>query len=103
MTATEFKMTLSKHITNLFESWFSDKPLIKGFANTILQANINKYDNVIEMLTDENGNVMVEELINNLNLKDGYQIDLTTISPLLPKRIVFVTKEDIDNLLNEFR
>lgn len=101
MKTNEAKQVIVKHLNRLIVEWFGDKPLIQAIAKTALQANINKYDNLLEMLTDEKGNLLVNELINNLGINNGYEIDLSTISPLLPNRIVIINKSDIDNLLAE--
>lgn len=101
MTTSDAKTVIFNHLNRLISEWFSDKPLIQAFAKTALQANINKYDKVLEMLTDDKGNLLVDELLNNLGLQDGYEIDLTTISPLLPNRILLITKEDINAILND--
>lgn len=101
MQTSEAKAVIVKHLNKLITEWFGDKPLIQAIAKTALQANINKYDNLLEMLTNEKGELMVNELFNNLGIMNGYQIDLTTISPLLPNRIVLITKEDIESLIRD--
>lgn len=103
MQTSKVKTVISNHLNKLIGEWFQDKPLIQAFAKTALQANINKFDNILEMLTDEKGNLMIDELINNLGIKNGYEIDLTTISPLLPSRILIITKEDINTLINDLK
>lgn len=57
------------------------------------------------MLTDENGNVNVDGLVENLGIlvEQDYTIDLTTISPYLPPRVLIISKEDINSLLNEIK
>lgn len=103
MKLNEVKQVIEKHLSNLINDWFADKPLIKGIAHTVLNANINKYDNLIELITDEKGDVMIEELVNNLNLNNGYEIDLTTISPFLPARVIIISKEDIEAIIREIK
>lgn len=85
--------------------WFSDKPLIQAIGITVVQTNVNKFDGVIDMLTDETGEVNVDGLIENLGtiLEQDYTIDLTTISPYLPSRILIISKEDIKSLINEIK
>lgn len=101
MQTSEAKAVIVKHLNKLITEWFDDKPLIQAIAKTALQANLNKYDTILEMLTNEKGELMVNELFNNLGIMNGYQIDLTTISPLLPNRIVLITKEDIESLIRD--
>ena len=101
MQTSEAKAVIVKHLNKLITEWFGDKPLIQAIAKTALQANLNKYDTILEMLTNEKGELMANELFNNLGIMNGYQIDLTTISPLLPNRIVLITKEDIESLIRD--
>ena len=101
MQLNDFKQVITKHLNRLICEWFSDVPLIQALGKTIIKANINKYDNLLELLTDENGDIMVEELINNLNIRNGYEIDLTTISPLLPNRVIIISRTDIDAIIDD--
>lgn len=101
MQLNDFKRVITEHLNRLITEWFSDMPLIQALAKTILKANINKYDNLLELLTDEKGDIMVEELINNLNIRNGYEIDLTSISPLLPNRVLIISRSDIDGIIND--
>lgn len=101
MKLNDFKRVIFTHGNRLINEWFNDSPIFKALALTALKANINKYDNYLNLLTDENGDIMIEELINNLNIRNGYEIDLTTISPLLPPRVLILSKEDIENILND--
>ena len=105
MKIEDVKAIVYKHIDNLISEWFSDKPLFKGLAKTILQANINKYDYLLDMITDKDGNLLIDELVNNMGdaIEKGYEIDLTNISPLLPNRILLISKEDIQALINEIK
>lgn len=103
MQLNDFKQVIIKHLHRLISEWFNDIPLFKALALTVIKANINKYDNLLELLTDENGDILVDELFNNLNIRNGYEIDLTTISPLLPSRVLIISKQDIENILNEIK
>lgn len=81
--------------------WFNDKPFIKGLGISIIDANINKMDNLIELFENENGDIDVHGIINNLSdINEPIKIDLTTISPLLPSRVLLITKEDFNDFLN---
>lgn len=101
MQLNDFKQVITKHLNRLITEWFSDVPLIQAFAKTIIKANINKYDNLLNLLTDENGDILIDELLNNLNIRNGYEIDLTTISPLLPNRVIIISRSDIDAIIAE--
>lgn len=103
MQINEAKAVIHNHLTKLINEWFGDKPIVKALAKTVLQANLNKYDNLLEMITNEKGDIMLEELIKNLGLVEGYQIDLSSISPLLPNRILIISKEDIQQILDDLQ
>lgn len=105
MTKTQLKDIISNKIITLMREWFNDKPIIQALGITIIQTNINKFDGLLDMLTDESGQVNTEALIENLGesvIKD-YSIDLTEISPLLPKRILLISKQDIMDILNQLK
>lgn len=103
MKANELKTIVSKHLIRLMGEWFNDNPFFQAIGKTVVQANINKFDGLLEMLSDTNGDIMTNALIENLGdiVEKGYQIDLTEISPLLPNRILLVTKEDVKSLISE--
>lgn len=105
MTKKLLKDIVSKKIIQLMSEWFSDKPLIQAIGITIIQTNVNKFDSVIDMLTDDEGNVNIDGLVENLGntLEQDYTIDLTTISPYLPNRILIISKSDIKNLIEELK
>ena len=105
MTRTQLKDIISKKVITLMRDWFNDKPLIQALGITIIQTNITKFDSLLDMLTDENGNVNVDGLVENLGIliEQDYTIDLTTISPYLPSRILIISKEDIKGLINEIK
>ena len=105
MTKTELKDIISKKIITLMRDWFGDKPLIQAIGITIVQTNVNKFDSVLDMLVDDTGQVNVDGLIENLGgiLENDYTIDLTTISPYLPARVLIISKEDIKALISEIK
>lgn len=105
MNKAQIKDIISKKIITLMRDWFGDKPLIQAIGITIVQTNVNKFDGIIDMMTDENGEVNTDVLIENLGtiLEQDYTIDLTTISPLLPKRILIISKSDIQSVVNEIK
>lgn len=105
MNKTQIKDIISKKIITLMRDWFYDKPLVQAIGITIVQTNVNKFDGVLDMLTMEDGNVNIDALIENLGgiLEQDYTIDLTTISPYLPSRVLIISKDDIKGLINEIK
>lgn len=105
MNKNEIKDIISKKIITLMRDWFADKPLIQAIGITIVQTNVNKFDGLLDMLTNDEGEINVDALIENLGsiVEQDYTIDLTTISPLLPKRVLIISKEDIKAIINEIK
>ena len=105
MNKTQIKDIISKKIITLMRDWFGDKPLIQAIGITIVQTNLNKFDGLLDMLTLEDGNINVDALIENLGdiLEQDYTIDLTTISPYLPSRVLIISKDDIKGFINEIK
>ena len=72
------------------EGWFPDKPFIKGLGLSLIDANINKYDTLLELFEDEKGNIDVKGIIENMGgLNDPIKIAqcFQIEHYLLPKRI----------------
>lgn len=101
MTKEQLKPIISNFLKKMMGEWFTDKPIWKTLGVAIIDANINKYDNILDMFADENHNIDVEGLLNNLtsSIEDSLKIDLQQYSPLLPNRILLITKDDIKGLL----
>lgn len=103
MKKTQVKTIISNKLIRLMGDWFGDRPLIQALGITIVQTNVNKFDGLLDMLTDEQGEVNVKDLIDNLGtiLEQDMTIDLSTISPYLPKRVIIITKSDIKEITDE--
>ena len=101
MKKGELKIRVQDFLNDMIEQWFGDNKLFEGVAKTILKANINKYDNVIDMLTDADGNVLVEDLLNNIGdsfIGNGIEMDLRKFNSLLPNRVLIFDKSDFNKL-----
>lgn len=105
MTKDVLKPIVADYLGKMIDGWFEGKPLFKALGKTIIQTNVNKFDGLLDMLTDADGNVNVDLLIDNLGdyLENDYSIDLTTYSPLLPQRIILISRSDIQNLIKQLR
>ena len=103
MKKAEIKTLISNKLIRLMGEWFEGKPLYQALGITIVQTNVNKFDSLIDMLTDEEGNVKMDLLIENLGeyVEKDYTIDLTTISPYLPQRTIILSKNDIKEIIDE--
>ena len=103
MTKSEIKTIISYKLIRLMGEWFEGKPLYQALGITKVQTNVNKFDSLMDMLTDEEGNVKIDLLVENLGeyVEKDYTIDLTTISPYLPKRTIILSKDDIKEIIDE--
>ena len=101
MKINDFKSVISDFLVKMINQWFEDKPFMKGIGISLIKANTNKYDNLIKLFEDENGNIDAIGMIKNMGLEDGIKIDLQKLSPILPNRIVLITKEDINELCQQ--
>ena len=100
MKRNEFKTVTSAFMKKLLNSWFPDKPFVKGLGMSVVDANINKMDNLIELFEDENGEIDIKGIVHNLSdMNEPIKIDLTQISPLLPSRVLLITKDDFNDFL----
>jgi hypothetical protein len=77
----------------MMSEWFADKSFLKGLGIALVDANVNKYDSILDMFADENGEIDVEGIIKNMD--DRIEIDLQSLSPILPNRILLITKSDL--------
>lgn len=106
MKKGELKMKIINHLDKQIDGWFDTNTLqdniARSFAKTMVKANQNKFDNIIDMLTDENGDVLVDDLLNNFEFQD-FTIDLTQYSSLLPRKILIFSRSDFEQLKNAIK
>lgn len=100
MTKNELKPVVGDFLKRMMEEWFPDMPFMKGIGLSLIDANINKYDPIIDMFADENGNIDIENLRNNIPSTE-IRISLKELSPILPNRILLITKNDMDRLFKK--
>lgn len=93
MRKEELKPKLQAFLHQMMEGWFPDKSFLRGLGNALIDANVNKYDGILDMFADENGEIDVEGIIKNMD--DTIEIDLQQLSPILPNRILLITKNDL--------
>lgn len=109
MTKEVFKTKMTNYLHRLVNQWFDTTSTVdimaNGLAKTIIKANMNKYDVLLEMFTDENGDILINDLIDNLGdrlIGDGIQIDLRAIFPqfkaILPPKVLLYSRKDLDEL-----
>lgn len=103
MKKEELKPILKDFLYKMMDDWFIDKPLWNSLGKSLVNANVNKYDAVFEMFADENGDIDVKGILDNIGqtMESNYQIDLQQFSPILPNRILLITKDDINSLMTK--
>lgn len=102
MKKEQLKPIVQDFLHKMCEAWFSDKPLWKSLGISLVDANINKYDSVLDMFANEEGEIDINTILNSVGdaMENAYQIDLSQFSPILPSRILLISKEDITQLLS---
>jgi hypothetical protein len=97
MKKEDLKPKLQAFLHQMMSEWFPDKNVLRGLGNALIDANVNKYDNILDMFADEKGEIDVEGIIKNMD--DTIEIDLQSLSPILPNRILLITKNDLMRML----
>lgn len=106
MTKDDFKLVLMQYLDDMCDKWFDTNSiqdvLCKSLAGTIINANIDKYDNYLEYICDKNGQVCINDFIDNLiDNFVPYRLDLTKYNiPFLPNKILLIGKQDLVLLKN---
>lgn len=93
MKKEDLKPKIQTFLHQMMSEWFPDKNVLRGLGNALIDANVNKYDNILDMFADESGEIDVEGIIKNMD--DTIEIDLQSLSPILPNRILLITKNDL--------
>ena len=98
---------LIAHLNKLIDGWFDINTLqdkmTRAIAKTALNANKGKIASLLDLITDDNGNILISDLLSNFGDGNDIQIDLTKISPLLPPKVLIIGKSDIEELINKTR
>lgn len=112
MKKEDFKKNTVNYLYNLIDGWFPKQgfqdSMVNASLKTIIEANQNKYDGIIDLFTDEKGNVLTERLIDNVaDTLKNQKIDIREfvsnnfnggIAKFLPNKILLFTDDDIELL-----
>lgn len=111
MKVSEFKLKAVSGINGLIDEYFGDNNIKDKFINStlkvIVQQNQHKYDSVIDIFTDENGEIDPNVLINqysNMIGDNGFIIDIRNfiknewIRKTLPDKALKINKDDLLNM-----
>ena len=113
MKISEFKIKTLNGINKLIHTYFSGTDIKDKFINATLKIfvkqNINKYDNIISMFADENGEIVVADILEEYSKvfgDDGFVFDIRDyvkndmIRSLLPNKALIIKKEDFMDIYN---
>lgn len=113
MKISEFKIKTLNGINKLIDTYFSGTDIKDKFINATLKIfvkqNINKYDNIISMFADENGEIVVADILEEYSKvfgDDGFVFDIRDyvkndmIRSLLPNKALIIKKEDFMDIYN---
>lgn len=114
MKISEFKLKTLNGVNNLIDTYFSGTDIKDKFINATLKIfvkqNINKYDNIISMFADENGEIAAADIIEEYSKvfgDNGFMFDIRNyikndiIKSLLPNKALIIKKEDFENIYNK--
>lgn len=111
MNVDEFKINTINKINQLLDGWFDNglqDGIVNGVLKSLIKNNQNKYDALINLFVNENGEVDLNELHKQLDktIDKDVEIDLKSLSVKLgiptyfiPNKILFLSKKDILNLI----
>lgn len=112
MKAHEFKLKVVKSLNDLIDVYFGSNKLNEKFINATLKflvkQNANKYDNIISMFVDENGEIDIYTMADyyvDIIGEEGIRFDLKKyinneqIKSLIPDKILVLKKDDIMNIV----
>lgn len=113
MKITEFKLRIVTGLNRLIDDYFGENNLKDHFINATLKLlvkqNQNKYDYILNMFSDENGNIDAQTVIATYSDMIGEEgitfdirqyIDNNYLKTLLPNKVLIINKNDILNLLS---
>lgn len=110
MKVTEFKVRTINKLFNIIDGWFDNgfqDGMINGVLKTIIKANQNKYDELLKVFTDEQGNIDLSEINKQMEkvVPENLEIDLKDyankigVPPyLVPNKILILPKQDVISL-----
>lgn len=114
MNKDEFKNRIVAKIDELIDVYYGEDNVVDRLTNSTLKifvdANINKIDNMLRAVSDENGEINVETIISrytdaipdegiNVDIKQFIKNDI--INSLLPNKSLNITKDDIANIISK--
>lgn len=111
MKISEFKLKAIGGINNLIDTYFGSGTMGDKFINAtlkiVVKQNAHKFDGVLELFADENGEIAATEMIEEYSKilgDDGFVLDVRDyiksdmIKNLMPNKALKIKKEDLKNI-----
>lgn len=107
MKASEFKLRIVTTLNNLIDTYFGSDTMVDKFVNSTLHIMVKQksymLDDVLEMFTDQNGNIDEEMVLNEYSkmFEDGLIIDIRDyikndfVKNMLPNKSLVIKPDDI--------
>lgn len=65
MTQTQLESALTTWASNIIDVWFADNALLAPVFKTIIKANMYRIRDLVQLVTDSDGNILIDELLDN--------------------------------------
>lgn len=112
MKPAEFKLRVIHGINNLIDDYFGaptiNEKVINATLKLLVKQNSNKYDHILNMFADENGEIDAVTIVDTyaeMLGPDGITFDLKSyinndyIKNFIPNKILIIKKDDLINLI----
>lgn len=112
MKIDELKQYIVPRLYNIIDGWFDTQSMqdrfINGTLKTIIQANINKYDYILSLFGNENGDIDLSLLKEEMKktMQNRYEMDVKELTSkwnipsfLLPNKVLLITRDELMELL----
>lgn len=107
MKKEEFTTNILKQLNVLINEWFDQNTLqdqiTKALAKTVIETNVNKVQPMLDIFSDENGDVRTDILMKHLEdvLPEKIEIDLKQYInlPFVPNKILLLSIQDIIRMI----
>lgn len=107
MKKEEFTTNVLNQLDVLINEWFDSNTvqdqITKALAKTVLETNVNKVQPMLDIFSDENGEVRTDILMKHLEnvLPEKIEIDLKKYINMafVPNKILLLTKDDIIKII----
>lgn len=112
MKKEELKRELTRFLNEMIDTYYANPTLGEKMLNytlkVIVETNIDKADNMLELFTDKNGNIDADRIIHSyaekmgnetisFNLRDYVENDF--IKSMLPNKSLVISANDIASII----